>query len=103
MKIEKSFLSPQTEKESLKKLGKTRLLVWWLYVDITTCHEQDKSPYNETKSNEFPHITTRYQVTVPLSDWLEKKKVKAIIIKQKFGFPIEIYSGRKNPKIAITQ
>ena len=26
--------------------------------------------------------------TVPLGDWLEKKKVKAIIIKQQFGFPI---------------
>ena len=27
-------------------------------------------------------------LTVPLGDWLEKKKVAAIIIKQQFGFPI---------------
>ena len=26
--------------------------------------------------------------TVPLGDWLEKKKATAIIIKQKFGFPM---------------
>ena len=26
--------------------------------------------------------------TVPLSDWLEKKKAPAIIIKQQFGFPM---------------
>ena len=26
--------------------------------------------------------------TVPLGDWLEKKKVPAIIIKQQFGFPM---------------
>ena len=26
--------------------------------------------------------------TVPLGDWLEKKKVTAIIIKQQFGFPM---------------
>ena len=25
---------------------------------------------------------------VPLGDWLEKKKVPAIIIKQQFGFPM---------------
>ena len=28
------------------------------------------------------------QYTVPLGDWLEKKKVPAIIIKQQFGFPM---------------
>ena len=27
-------------------------------------------------------------VTVPLGDWLEKKKLPAIIIKQQFGFPM---------------
>ena len=26
--------------------------------------------------------------TVPLGDWLEKKKATAIIIKQQFGFPM---------------
>ena len=26
--------------------------------------------------------------TVPLGDWVEKKKVPAIIIKQQFGFPM---------------
>ena len=29
-----------------------------------------------------------FPFTVPLGDWLEKKKVTAIIIKQQFGFPM---------------
>jgi hypothetical protein len=42
--------------------------------------EQEKSSFNQ--------MSSIIQATVPLGDWLEKKKVTAIIIKQQFGFPI---------------
>ena len=32
--------------------------------------------------------TMKILITVPLGDWLERKKVTAIIIKQQFGVPI---------------
>ena len=33
-------------------------------------------------------IGIKFPITVPLGDWLKKKKVTAIIIKQQFGFPM---------------
>ena len=52
------------------------------------------------RCSDYLHFTTRFslklqntsngvlQPTVPLGDWLKKKNVPAIIIKQQFGFPI---------------
>ena len=38
----------------------------------------------------FPLPKKTTYVTVPLGDWLEKKKETALIIKQQFGSPIKI-------------
>ena len=43
---------------------------------------------NPTKFHKWVSWVTTIQITVPLGDWLEKKKVPAIIIKQQFGFPM---------------
>ena len=41
----------------------------------------------KSQSTNIPAVESNND-TVPLGDWLEKKKVTAIIIKQQFGFPM---------------
>ena len=43
-----------------------------------------------TKTETIYNIYVYSLPTVPLGDWLEKKNVPAIIIKQQFGFAIKI-------------
>ena len=38
--------------------------------------------------SDYPAFLRIDYTTVPLGDWLERKKVPAIIIKQQFGFPM---------------
>ena len=39
-------------------------------------------------TNKVIYMTKKLYHTVPLGDWLEKKNVPPIIIKQQFGFPM---------------
>ena len=51
---------------------------------------KSKNNTNNTKilSESNLHSLQNKYVTVPLCDWLERKKVPALIIKKQFGFPI---------------
>ena len=61
---------------------------------IPTSHGRNQPIYERhvTKSGrnrvKFERKRLGFQITVPLGDWLERKKVTAIIIKQQFGFAI---------------
>ena len=62
----------------LKLLARRAIKVWFLFISMDTPNQL----YISLNSIEYMYVT------VPLGDWLEKKKFSAIIIKQQFGFPM---------------
>ena len=58
----------------LRGLRRFETIYYFLLLFVTFCY--------------FLLLFVVYLGTVPLGDWLEKKKATAIIIKQQFGFPM---------------
>ena len=55
------------------------------HLDGNFCSLKQSREEGVSWQSDFPPPT---YCTVPLGDWLEKKKIPAIIIKQQFGFPM---------------
>ena len=56
-------------------------------IECQTCEKKNLCSKKNFRENFF-EIFFMESYPYPLGDWLEKKNVPAIIIKQQFGFPI---------------
>ena len=80
---------------SIIKTLKTGCIICMMYYGYTKWEKRNERKKLVTKTVETDgnykfgnNFWYSYTATVPLGDWLEKKKVPAIIIKQQFGFPM---------------